>query len=196
MIPALERHLALRNPRFLCRGACDTGRELVVPVTHEVGRPAGDAGLRKLRELAGPAHDLLAEIYRGCDGLRLHTHGGNAGLRVFPIEHLQHENAEWREWLSGLAEEELYPFQLGGFAFATIEGSGNYFVAHDGRVYYSDHDGGDDDCWGDLDAFVARVVSDPVRFLSEAGGYTRYSDGRSNEQFIPYSFVHGSEAVQ
>ena len=78
-----------------------------------------------------------------------------------------------------------------GLAFATIATSANYFVVYNGKIYYSDHDGGDDRVWGEnLELFFQRALSDPAQFLSDAGCYTRYSDGRTDRQFIPESFVH------
>lgn len=174
---SIAKHLALRNPRFACR---DTSRrrELVVPVETIAGEPATAEELDRLEAIAGPAARALAPLYRLHDGLAFHVHGETAGLVVASVAELEELNAQWREWFSHLDREDLHEFQRHGFAFATIAASGNHFVIHDGKVHYSDHDGGDDAVWGwDLEEFFRRALADPARFLEDAGCYTRYADG-------------------
>jgi hypothetical protein len=53
---------------------------------------------------------------------------------------------------------------------------GNYFVWWEGKVYYSNHDGGDDDPFGDsLSEFLDRIAANPAQFLYDAGCYTCYT---------------------
>ncbi len=187
---AIREHLALQNPRFVCKDAYEVG-ELSVPLSNDVGAPASRLQLEQLRELAGPAFDTLAPLYEAFNGLGFHVNADTAGLFVAPIEQLAELNRDWREWFSDIAPADLYEFQRHGFAFATIVASANYFVVFRGRIYYSDHDGGDDAVWGeDLERFFSRALSDPPRFLYEAGCYTRYSDGETDAQLIPERFVH------
>jgi len=187
---SIRRHLALPNPRFVCTDAYDHG-EWEVPLSNKAGGPAGCRALAKLRRIAGPAFVTLSPLYEQFNGLVFHCHGETAGLCVAPAADLEELNRDWRSWLVHEDPDQLYEFQRDGFAFATIEASANYFVVHRGQIYYSDHDGGDDELWGEnLEAFFDRALSDPVRFLSDAGYYTRYDDGETDVQWIPRVFVH------
>lgn len=186
---ALQDHLALDNPRFHCR---DTSGEhsLVVSLTSAVGAPASAQQLGALRRLAGSEYGFLEPLYRRFNGVWLHGHGDTWGLVVAPIAELRKLAAACREAFY-VGDADLYPFQREGVPFATIFESGNYFICHHGKVYYSDHDGGDDSVWGaSLEAFFARALADPPKFLLDVGCYTRYSDGKSERQFIPERFVH------
>ncbi len=189
-VQSILDHLALPKPRFLCNDAYGS-EQLVVRLSNKVGRPASKRQLAALMHLAGPSFATLAPLYATCNGLELHRHGATAGLCVFAIAELAQRNLEWRAWFADREPSELYEFQRAGFAFATVEGSGNYFVAHAGRIHYSDHDGDDDAVWGEgVEDFFRRALSDPARFLREAGCYTRYSDRRTDTQFLPKRFLH------
>ncbi len=189
-VQSILDHLALPKPRFLCNDAYGS-EQLVVRLSNKVGRPASKRQLAALMHLAGPSFATLAPLYATCNGLQLHRHGATAGLCVFAIAELAQRNREWRAWFADREPSELYEFQRAGFAFATVEGSGNYFVAHAGRIHYSDHDGDDDAVWGEgVEDFFRRALSDPARFLREAGCYTRYSDRRTDTQFLPERFLH------
>jgi hypothetical protein len=186
---ALRRHLALENPRFVCRDV-RRERELIVRVTSSAGPPATDSELEELRRIVGPEYAFLEPLYRHFNGVSLHGHGETFGLVAFPIEELSSFAQECRAsfWDE---ESELFPFQRDGVPFATIFASGNYFACHQGKVYYSDHDGGDDALWGaSLEAFFERALVDPAKFPYDAGCYTRYFDGESDRQFIPEKLLH------
>lgn len=188
---AIKSHLALRKPRFICRDVEQSVR-LTVDLKNSRGRPATKKRLAQLQRVAPPeAYPLLLPLYNEFDGLVFHQHGSTAGLVVATIPGLEQLNAEWGEWFAEAPATELHEYQRHGFAFATIAASGNYFIICSGGVYYSDHDGGDDGPWApSLDAFFERALGDPVKFLNDAGCYTRYSDGRTRKQFIPISFEH------
>lgn len=186
---ALLDHLALKNPRFHCRDTSEQ-HSLVVDLTSSVGEPATERELATLRSLAGSEYVFLEPLYRQSNGILLHGHGDTFGLVVAPIDELQEIAADCRESFY-VDEADLYPFEREGVPFGTIFASGNYFLCYQGKVYYSDHDGGDDAVWGEnLEAFFARALTDPAKFLLDVGCYTRYSDGASDRQFIPEQFVH------
>ena len=164
---------------------------LVVELTHARGEPATDERLAVLRELAGSDSVALGPLYRAFDGLVFHLSGDTAGLIVAAIESLEELNHGWRAWHADLDPSELLEFQKRGFAFATIAGSGEYFVLYEGRVYFSSHDGGDEEPFAvDLESFFVRALSDPARFLDETGCHVRYSDGTTDAQYIPERFAH------
>lgn len=185
----LRDHLALESPRFRCRDASEQ-HSLTVPLTSTANPPATHKQLSELRLLAGAEFVYLEPLYREFNGVFLHGHGETFGLVIAPIAELAELAADCRESFY-VDEEDLHPFQREGVAFATVFESGNYFLCHKGKVYYSDHDGGDDAVWGeDLQSFLTRALSDPPKFLLDAGCYTRYSDGTSDRQFIPEEFLH------
>lgn len=187
---SIKEHLALVNPRFLCTDAYGEGL-LEVPLASIAGRPARSRQLDLLRVMAGSEFPSLEALYRDFDGLTFHMNGDTAGLCVAPIKGLKSLNRSWRIWFSSIDSAELYDFQRSGFAFATIDASGNYFVVHGGRVYYSRHDDDDDDVWGEsVEDFFRLALQDPANFLKRAGCYTRYSDGSSDTQWMPAEFVH------
>jgi len=186
----IKEHLSLKNPRFRCRDTAEH-YELIVPLSHAAGSPAKRTELDELRRVAGSEAEWLLPFYSEFNGIIFHRHGDTAGLIVASIDKLETLNNEWREWFQDMEPEDLYDFQREGLAFASIAASANFFVVHEGTVYYSDHDGGDDRVWGEnLELFFERALSDPARFLSDAGCYTRYFDGSTDRQFIPESFMH------
>jgi hypothetical protein len=155
-----------------------------------VGAPANAEELDTLRALAGSEYQFLEPLYREYNGVFLHENGETFGLVVAPIDELRELAAECREAFY-VEAAFLYPFQREGVPFATIFQSGNYFICHQGKIYYSDHDGGDDAVWGEnLEAFFARALADPPKFLLDVGCYTRYEDGTTDRQFIPERFAH------
>jgi hypothetical protein len=163
---------------------------LTVSLTSTAGKPASAAELKTLKKLTGKEYAVLEPLYREFNGLVLHRHGKTCGLVVGAVKYL----AGYAEGMKGSffgGDADLFPFQREGVPFATIEASGNYFVVHQGNVYYSDSDGGDDSVWGEnLDAFFTRALADPVKFLDAAGSYTRYFDGKTDRQYIPETFLH------
>ena len=185
----LRDHLALANPRFRCRDTSEQ-HSLTVELTSTANPAASARELDDLQALAGAEFTYLEPLYRGFNGVFLHGNGDTFGLIVAPIEELADLAADCRESFY-VDEEDLFPFQREGVVFATIHQSGNYFLCFRGKVYYSDHDGGDDAVWGeDLESFFSRALSDPPKFLLDAGCYTRYSDGTTDRQFIPEEFLH------
>lgn len=186
----INDHLKLARPRFLCRDV-EERVKLTVDLENTIGQPASAKQLANLQRIAGAAFATLAPLYKEFNGLAFHRNGATAGLVVASIGDLKYLNTEWRDWFTDVPAEELYEYQRDGFAFATIACSGNYFVVSKDRIFYSDHDSGDDRPWADtLDGFFARALQDPARFLQEAGCYTRYSDGLTDKQYIPVSFYH------
>ena len=115
----------------------------------------------------------------------LYVADATAGVVFYPIEVFEQRNEEWREWFEDLSEEEIWEFQKHGVAFGEISASGNYFVFWNGQVYYSGHDGGNDEPLGTLPEFLDHIAQNPAQFLYDAGCYTRYGD----EQWIPGKYV-------
>lgn len=190
---AFFEHLRDPSPGFRCyRPSRDeTQLEHQVHVQHFVGDPATDEDLAEIQRRLGPECDDMKALYSKCNGLLLYCQGEETpGLALFPVEHWDDKNAERREWFEHWDEDDLYEFQKHGIAFGEVCFSGNYFVWYEGTIYYADHDGGDDTPLGDtLLHFLDRIVADPAKFLYDVGCYTRYSDGKTDEQWIPGQYV-------
>jgi hypothetical protein len=77
----------------------------------------------------------------------------------------------------------------------TVPHSGNYFVVpikgpSIGKVFYANHDGWYEKPFAkSFDDFVVRITKNPVKLLNdELGCYTRYSDGKTDLQWIPKKY--------
>ena len=185
----LREYLEHRDQKFYCKDNKDQ-KELVVPLTNFAGPAADLDQLKILKELTKTEANSLLPLYEICNGAKLQVHQDTIGLLISPIEDLEELNEEWRESFSYYDEDDLYDFQKDGFAFAQIYQSGNYFVVSKGKIFYSDHDGGDDTKWGsNLEEFFKIALTDPAKFLYDAGCYTRYYDGKTETQYIPKALV-------
>lgn len=181
----LSEYLKQKDQKFYCKDNKNE-KELIVPLVNLSGGSATDIQLMELKKLAKNEADYLIDLYQTCNGAKLQVHQKTIGLLISPIGELVELNEKWKESFSYYDEEDLYDFQKEGFAFAQIFQSGNYFVVHKGKVFYSDHDGGDDTKWGSSVAEFFRIaLTDPAKFLLDAGCYTRYYDGKTETQYIP-----------
>ncbi len=186
---SIDLYLQQRDQRFYCKDNTET-RELIVDLQNIVGEPATLDELRLLDRIARRESKHLAELYRTYNGLQLQINKKTIGLIITSIRNLKQLNKDWKDWFRHSPRRELYDYQREGFAFGEICHSGNYFVMYGGYVYYSSHDSADDEQWGyGLDVFFDRALSDPTRFLWEVGCYTRYSDGKTDVQYIPNKFL-------
>jgi len=182
-------YVSNKNQKFYCRDN-KKEKELTVVLKNELGKPCDNKAIKTLEKIAGTESIYLQNLYQFCDGGDFQLNNKTIGLRIVSIENLESLNEEWKESFSYYEEEDLYDFQKNGFAFAEIYQSGNYFVMYNGKVFYSDHDGGDDTKWGNsIEDFLNIAFSDPAKFLYDAGCYTRYYDGKSDIQYIPEKLI-------
>jgi hypothetical protein len=143
-----------------------------------------------LKNLLQSKNYEIVEFYKVHNGIKLYCNGETSGLQLYSVDDLKELNEEWKESFSYYEEDELYEFQKNGVAFGDISFSGNYFVFNDGKIFYSDHDGGDDSPVGEtFNDFLSKISSDPAQFLYDMGCYTRYTDGETEGQYIPKQFV-------
>lgn len=84
---------------------------------------------------------------------------------------------------------------LTGIAIAEVPHSGNYFVMPvagpaAGKIFYADHDGWYESAFANnFQKFLAHVTRKPVSLLNEEFGcYTRFSDGKTDKQWIPEEY--------
>jgi len=181
-------HLRDASPGFRCYkpGSSDSKLERDVRVEHELGAPASKEDIAALRTKLGEGSEQFESLYSQHNGMVLYVGGDDAGIMFYQIDELEERNAEWCERFEEMDENDMWEFQKHGIAFGEIIASGNYFVSWQGKVYYWDHDGGDDEPYGNtLSEFLDRIAENPAQFLYDAGCYTRYG----SEQWIPGEYV-------
>ena len=139
--------------------------------------------------LGGPC-DEVKQLYAAHDGLCLYCQGDSPAVQFHAIGDWIALQREWKRWYEGLDNAELYDFQKHGVAFGEVYFSGNYFVLYQGKVFYANHDGGDDTPLADtFFGFLSLFCEEPARFLCRLGCYTRYEDGKTDAQWIPERYV-------
>ncbi len=182
------KHLRDNSPGFRCckPGAGESKLEHEVKVCHNLGDPASQKKITALLTKLGEGSEQFETLYSQYNGMVLYVSGDDAGIVFYPVEDIEECNSDWREWFEDMEEEDLWDFQKNGIAFGEIVASGNYFVYWKGKIYYSDHDGGDDDPYGNtLSEFLDRIAENTAKFLYNAGCYTRYG----SEQWIPMEYA-------
>jgi hypothetical protein len=181
------KHILDSNSSFDCFAAGDKSETLAftVNVYNKLNSGANDAELIELKKQLKEQYDQIEAFYKQHNGCKLYCHGKTCAIELFVIKNWKKNNKEWKQWFEDL-EDEISDFQKEGIAFGEISDSDNYFIFYKGKVYYSDHDGGDDIPIGeDFNGFLSNIASDPAGFLMNTGYYTRYSDGETNKQWIP-----------
>jgi len=163
---------------------------LTVDIYNELNPGATEKEISLLTELVPDNNEQIVAFYKLYNGIKLYCNGDTSGLQFYSIGNLQDLNDEWKGGHSDFEEDELYDFQKSGVAFGEISHSGNYFIFFDSKVYYDDHDGRDDTTVGEsFNDFLSNILANPADFLYERGCYTRYSDGKTNGQYIPKEFI-------
>jgi hypothetical protein len=195
-------------PGFRCYAAGnETGERFLAQVRHVLNGPASAEAIAQVRQLLGSHADKVAALYRVHDGFVLYqdTKSEAAGIQLLPVEQWSEATDDMRDWFEHLADEpENDPDHIvTGIAIATVPHSGNYFVmpiegTSAGKVFYADHDGWYESAFADdFDDFLAHVVREPVKLLAEeVGCYTRYSDGKTDAQWIPEEYFPDISRVQ
>jgi hypothetical protein len=187
-------HLADLHPRFECEPAGPPRAiRIEVEISHRLGQPAKGAEIAELRRLLSGLRPEIEALYDVHDGMDLYIQGGTVGLALYPLSIWAAATKSFREDAaeSGRLVEELYDFEREGIVIGEPPHSGNVLMLYQGRVHYSDHDGGDDTPLAEtFGTFLQRIVADPPQFLLDLGCYARYSDGRSDIQWIPVRYLH------
>ena len=185
-------HVKLSNPKFKCYLCTDKSEtlSLTVDISNELNSGATESEITLLTKLISNDNQEIITFYKAHNGIKLYCNKGTFGLEFYSINGFEKMNEEWKEGLSDYEDDELYDFQKRGVAFGEISYSGNYFIFFEGKVYYDDHDGGDDTPIGEtFYNFLSKITANPADFLYELGCYTRYSDGKTKGQYIPKEFI-------
>jgi hypothetical protein len=204
----IEQFAQVPAPGFRCHAApYPTGPRFLAKVQHILHLPASPEAIAQILQLLGARATQVAAFYQRHNGFVLYrdTLSEAAGVELLPVEHWQTATEEMRYCFENLADEpENDPDHiLSGMASATVPHSGNYFVMPvegptAGKIFYANHDGWYESAFADdFDKFLARVTQEPVHLLAEElGCYTRYSDGKTNKQWIPEEYFTDVRRVQ
>jgi hypothetical protein len=195
-------------PGFRCYAAQNkSGPRFVARVQHVLNAPASSKSLAQIRQLLGSYADKIVAFNQHHDGFVLYcdTLSDAAGIELLPVEQWEEATDDMREWFGHLADEpENDPDCIvTGIAIATVTYSGNYFVMpvegpSAGQIFYADHDGWYEAAFdNNFDDFLLHVTRNPVCLLNdEVGCYTRYSDGKTDLQWIPEVYFPDISGIQ
>jgi hypothetical protein len=197
---ALEGFTKSPQPGFRCFAAGDkSGPRFLATIRHILNAPASPASIAQIRQMLGHNAEQVEAFYQHDDGCVLYrdTKSDAAGIEFLPVAQWEEATDDMRDWFDHLADEpENDPDHIvTGIAIATVPHSGNYFVMpvegpSAGKIFYADHDGWYESAFADdFTRFLSRVTREPVKLLAEdVGCYTRYSDGKTNSQWIPEEY--------
>ncbi len=199
-LQAFIQHVNAPAPAFVCGDGDDSTQEFVARVRNDLSLPAMPSAVRSLNQrLVNSTGTNYCTDYTQMlshhDGLELYCDPKSyvRGIEFYPIHELDDRTYEMvsRRGEPGddfLLDANRRPLKL---AIAEICNSGNYFaINREGRIYYIDHDDWTTNPFAEtfID-FLGKIVSDPAKFLRDAGCYTRYSDGIDDLRWIPKIYV-------
>ncbi|MBN1515045.1 SMI1/KNR4 family protein [Candidatus Sumerlaeota bacterium] len=185
-------HVSSPNPAFHCYRAGEQPETLqyTASVQNEIHPPASDADLQDLMNMLGEGCGQLKAFYCIHNGCRLYCHNGSSSIELFRIEEWEAKNQEWISWIRWIDDPAAREIQKFGIAFGEVCMSGNFFVWCKGKVYYSDAETGQfTQLANDFNGFLSLFAKDPAKLLSQLGCYTRFTDGETNNQWIPKVYL-------
>jgi|SRR5579859_3088622 len=187
------RHLSNPHPRFECEPAGSSQDiRIEVEISHRLRAPASGSAITELRRAISGTNPEAEALYRVHDGMDLYIQGSTVGLALYPVSTWGAATNRFRKDIaaSDRPTHELYDFEREGIVIGEPPHSGNVLILCEGRVHYSDHDGGDDTPLAEtFGAFLQRIAADPPQLLLDLGCYARYSDGKSDTQWIPVRYL-------
>jgi hypothetical protein len=206
-----ETHLKHAAPGFRCYACGDPTENptLLARVRNQVNPPADNLALSTIEKLLGSAGTAIKQFFVEHDGVLMYEDllptrwmGGEfhaAGVAFFPVGEWRAKSEEMRESLlaMGWSEDDMPDWLRQGIAFGEIPHSANFFVVHPtgesaGSVFYADHDDFQPrPIAGSIEELLDSILADPADFLNRLGCYTRYSDGKTDIQWIPKEYVAG-----
>jgi hypothetical protein len=205
---AIEEFARAPAPGFRCYASQKPGGpRFLARIQHILHPPASPDSIAQIRESLGEHAAMVIAFFECHDGFVLYrdTLSDAAGIELLPVDLWPSATEDLRSWFEHLADDpENDPDHiLTGIAIATVPESGNYFVMPvegpaAGKVFYADHDGWYESAFAEnFEDFLARVTRDPVQLLAEdVGCYTRYSDGKTDAQWIPEDYFADIRGVQ
>lgn len=202
-LDALNKLLSRKDQKFICYPAGtqqDRHSKFEALITHEVSGPLDNTQLNDLEQKIG-FHDQLFDLLSVYGSVRLYCDTlseSSAYYLVHPSE-WDELNSDFNAWLDSLDEKErneLLPEWLDdAIVIGEVPSSGNYFLfptqgSEKGKVFEFDHDGFEFLEKGkDLNSFMDKICSITEELLSDIRSHTRYSDGKTDTQWLVQEYV-------
>ncbi len=183
--------------QFCCKPAGTDRGEFFARTETVLGEGASASDLDLIHKRLKMFSKEFSELYCEFNGAEFHrdTNSDAAGLWVHPIEDWDEVTSMMKDWYEIIDEDELEEIGVDwletGIAFAEVPHSGNYFVlalegSNAGKILYSDHDGLESEPYADtLFQFLKKYLEAPEKEMYRLGCHTRYSDGKTDIQWIP-----------
>ena len=196
----LEKFAAAPAPGFRCYAAGEkSDARFVAKVRHILNRPASPKAIAQIRRMLGSYADQVTAFYEHHDGFVLYRDvlSEAAGIELLPVRKWKRAADDMRRMFEHLADDPANDPDriLTGVAIAEVPHSGNYFVMPAdgpaaGKIFYANHDGWYESAFADdFPKFLLHATRKPVTLLNdELGCYTRYSDGKTDLQWIPEEY--------
>ena len=196
----LEKFAAAPAPGFRCYAAGDKlGATFLAKVRHILNRPASAKAIAQIHRILGRYADQVATFYERHNGFVLYRDmlSEAAGIELLPVAKWKRATGDMLSTFDYLADDPANDPDhiLTGIAIAESPHSGNYFVMPvegpaAGKIFYADHDGWYESAFAsDFHKFLVHVTRQPVNLLNEElGCYTRYSDCKTDKQWIPEEY--------
>ena len=200
-IQTFETHIRDSAPGFRCYAAGDKTKTpaFLAKVSHKLGSPAKSKSLAANKQISAKAAEPFRELWQLHDGMCLYcdSKSDTKGIQFFGAANWQSETETMRSEMSamGFDEAAMPEWFANCTVFGQIPHSANYFAVGteglgSGQIYYLDHDDyREDPIASSLDALLDMIAADPAKFIHERGCYTRYSDGKTNKQWIPQEYI-------
>lgn len=181
-------------PAFRCASG---DRQYVARILHRLRSPASATALARLEKLVPRGSQQLLAFYAQHDGCVLFKdrRSETAGIELFRISRMKSATASMYDWLDMLDEEEDTNRLKSAIAIGEVPQSGNYFAMpvegrQTGKVFYVDHDDWRDEPLArSFNAFLGLLTQSPAQLLEDLGCYARYSDGKTETQWIPVEYL-------
>lgn len=196
-LEAIRNLVAHRNPRFHCESGDQT---FLASLRHELPGPALPRQIQWLRERLPSGYEDLLAFYEQHDGFTLYadTRSDSFGIRLLPLGEISGATGHLREWVRDFHDDD--PLQiLSAYAIAEPPNCADGFYIttegpNVGKVMQFVHDDWrEEPLAATFTDFLGLIASDPIPLLIDlCGGYSRYSDGRTDTQWIPSAYTFDS----
>ncbi|MBL8795169.1 MAG: SMI1/KNR4 family protein [Planctomycetia bacterium] len=196
-----DAHLLDSAPGFRCFACGDPSEEprFLARVINVVGKAGSMTAIAAVDTACSADAPALRRFVQRHDGVMLYQDEKSdaAGIEFFKATEWQVRTKEMRESMiaMGFEENDMPEWFHKGVVFGEIPHSGNYFVVQPsgigaGRVFYCDHDDFQTEPLAEsLEDLLSLIVKDPPGFLYQCGCFTRYSDGKTDIQWIPMAYI-------
>jgi hypothetical protein len=196
-----DAHLHDPAPGFRCYACGDRSKKatFLARVKNRIGNPGSGKAIAIVNKLCGLASIGVKDLVELHDGVLLYQDNKSdaAGVEFFKAAEWEARTNEMRESMiaMGYDEADMPDWFHHGVVFGEIPRSANYFVIQPdgdeaGQIFYCDHDDFQTKAMASsLEDLLNMIVEDPAGFLYQCGCFTRYSDGKTDIQWIPKEYV-------